>query len=138
MIENSRTDYGFRVTAPGFITAAEAQAWFDDLKTKVQVKNGRAFGLMVDIRGQKANPPETQEIINQAMQWLKKNGMQRSVVVMDSAVARLQIMRIAKQVGMYAYERYIDASRDAEWENKAVGWITNATDPDTLPGAINS
>lgn len=138
MIENQRTEYGFRVTAPGFITASEAQAWFEDLKAKVAVKNGRSFGLMVDIRGQKANPPETQEIINQAMQWLKKNGMQRSVVVMDSAVARLQIMRIAKQVGMYAYERYIDASRDPDWETKAVGWISNGTDPDLLPGAITS
>ena len=135
MIENQRTEYGFRVTAPGFITAAEAQTWFEDLKAKVALKNGRPFGLMVDIRGQKANPPETQELINNAMLWLRKNGVQRSAVILDSAVARLQIMRIAKQTGAYQYERYMDASRDTDWETKAINWISHGVDPDVHAGA---
>jgi hypothetical protein len=124
------TEYGLRTTAPGFITPPEAQAWFSDLQAKVAAKRGKSFGLIVDIRGQKANPPETQAIINKAMQWLKQNGLQRSVVVLDSAVARVQIMRIAKETGMYEYERYMDASKDTKWEEKALAWIVHGTDPD--------
>ncbi|MGE6758788.1 hypothetical protein D7X96_19295 [Corallococcus interemptor] len=129
MAENLRTEYGFRINAPGYITPAEAKVWFEDLRTKVSVKRGRPFGLMADIRSQKANPPETQEIIKNAMAWLRQNGMVRSAVVVDSTVARLMMVRMAKQSGVYEWERYIDASKDTDWEHKAIDWITNATEP---------
>src|SRR5262245_6580799 len=129
MAETMRTEYGFRANASGYITPAEAGAWFDDLRAKVAVKKGRPFGLMVDIRGQKANPPETQEIIKQAMMWLRQNGMVRSAVVLDSAVARLMMVRMAKQTGVYQWERYIDASKDTDWESKAIDWIVHETEP---------
>ncbi|MBU8900402.1 hypothetical protein DRW03_07945 [Corallococcus sp. H22C18031201] len=129
MAENLRTEYGFRANATGYITPAEANAWFDDLRAKVAIKKGRAFGLMVDIRGQKANPPETQEIIKQAMGWLRQNGMVRSTVVLDSAVARLMMVRMAKQSGVYQWERYLDASKDSDWETKAIDWIVHGHEP---------
>ncbi|MBJ6762446.1 hypothetical protein JGU66_16875 [Myxococcaceae bacterium JPH2] len=129
MAENLRTEYGFRANASGYITPAEANAWFDDLRAKVAIKKGRPFGLMVDIRGQKANPPETQEIIKQAMGWLRQNGMVRSTVVLDSAVARLMMVRMAKQTGVYQWERYLDASKDTEWEAKAIDWIVHGHEP---------
>jgi hypothetical protein len=69
------------------------------------------------------------------MVWLRKNGVQRSVVVVDNAVARVQIMRLAKETGTYAWERYLDASKDAKWEQKAVAWIVHGTDPDTQEAA---
>ncbi|RKG79886.1 hypothetical protein [Corallococcus terminator] len=129
MAENLRTEYGFRMNGSGYITPAEAKAWFEDLRMKVAVKKGRAFGLLVDIRGQKANPPETQEIIKTAMGWLKQNGMARSTVVLDSTVARLMMVRMAKQSGVYEWERYIDASKDPDWEHKAIDWIVNGAEP---------
>jgi hypothetical protein len=129
MAENLRTEYGFRMNASGYITPAEAKVWFEDIKAKVGIKKGRGFGVMVDIRGQKANPPETQEITKNAMIWLKQNGMVRSAVVLDSTVARLMMVRMAKQTGVYEWERYIDASKDTDWEHKAIDWIVNAAEP---------
>lgn len=128
--QNIVTDYGFRVHAPGYITPAEARAWFEDLKARVQALEGKPFGLMVDSRTQKANPPDTQELIKESMVWLRSHGMVRSVVVLDSTVALIQILRLAKATGVYAYERYMDALKDPEWEAKAVGWIKDAVDPD--------
>jgi hypothetical protein len=129
MAENLRTEYGFRVNAPGYITPPEAIAWFEDLRNKVALKKGRPFGLLVDIRSQKANPPETQETIKQAMMWLRQSGMTRSAVVLDSAVARLMMVRMAKQSGVYDWERYIDAGKDPDWETKALGWIVHGHEP---------
>jgi hypothetical protein len=86
--------------------------------------------MLVDSRTQKANPPETQEIIKEAMVWLRGHGMERSVVVLDSTVALIQILRLAKASGVYAYERYLDALKDPDWEAKAVDWIVRAIDPD--------
>lgn len=128
--QNIVTDYGFRVHAPGYITPAEARAWFEDLKARVQALEGKPFGLMVDSRTQKANPPDTQELIKESMVWLRSHGMVRSVVVLDSTVALIQILRLAKATGVYAYERYMDALKDPEWEAKAVGWIQDGIDPD--------
>jgi hypothetical protein len=45
-------------------------------------------------------------------------------------VALIQILRLAKATGVYAYERYMDALKDPEWEAKAVGWIQDGIDPD--------
>jgi hypothetical protein len=128
--QNIVTDYGFRVHAPGYITPAEARAWFEDLKARVQALEGKPFGMMVDSRTQKANPPDTQELIKESMVWLRSHGMVRSVVVLDSTVALIQILRLAKATGVYAYERYMDALKDPEWEAKAVGWIKDGIDPD--------
>lgn len=128
--QNSSTEYGFRVHAPGYITPVEARAWLEDLKPKVLALAGKPFGLLVDSRTQKANPPETQEIIKEAMVWLRSHGMERSVVVLDSTVALIQILRLSKSSGVYAYERYLDALKDPEWESKAVDWIVRAVDPD--------
>ncbi|HEX5754382.1 MAG TPA: hypothetical protein VFZ09_49825 [Archangium sp.] len=128
--QNVVTDYGFRVHAPGYITPAEARAWFEDLRSRVVALNGKPFGLLVDSRSQKANPPDTQELIKESMVWLRGHGMERSVVVLDSTVALIQILRLAKATGVYAYERYLDALKDPEWETKAVDWIARGIDPD--------
>jgi hypothetical protein len=131
--QNVATDYGFRSTAPGYIIPAEARLWFEDLKARVLRLEGRPFGLLVDSRTQKSNPPESQEIIREAMVWLRAQGMQRSVVVLDSTVALIQILRIAKSTGVYSYERYLDALKDVHWESKAVDWLVNGIDPDLPP-----
>jgi hypothetical protein len=31
---------------------------------------------------------------------------------------------------VYAYERYLDALKDPDWEAKALDWITRGIDPD--------
>jgi hypothetical protein len=131
--QNFVTDYGFRVHAPGYITPAEARAWFEALKPRVLALEGRPFGLLVDSRTQKANPPETQELIKEAMVWLRSHGMERSVVVLDSTVALIQILRLAKASGVYAYERYLDALKDPQWEARSLDWIIRAIDPDLPP-----
>jgi hypothetical protein len=128
--QNFVTDFGFRVHAPGYITPAEARAWFEELKSRVLALEGKPFGLLVDSRTQKANPPDTQELIKEAMVWLRGHGMERSVVVLDSTVALIQILRLSKASGVYAYERYLDALKEPDWEAKAVGWISHANDPD--------
>jgi hypothetical protein len=133
--QNFITDYGIRIHAPGYITPPEMRAWSDDLKPKVLSLNGKPFGLLVDIRTQRSNPQESQEIVKETMVWLRSHGMERSVVVLDSTVALIQILRLAKASGVYAWERYLDASKEPDWEAKALDWIIRAIDPD-LPVAV--
>lgn len=131
MAQNIKTRYGFRINAPGFLSLAETREWFEDLKRLVGT-SGKPFGLLVDIRSQRANPPESQAIIQEAMAWVKGAGLVRSAVVLDSTVAKLQTTRLAKTSGVYAWERYLDASKNLDWEKHAVEWIVNGVDPDKL------
>jgi hypothetical protein len=133
MAQNLKTAYGFRINAQGFVTLPEARVWFEDLKQLVGKKGGKPFGLLVDIRGQRGNPGESQEVIKEAMAWMKQAGLVRSAVVLDSTVAKIQTTRLAKTTGVYAWERYIDASKDLEWEKRAIDWIEHGIDPDKQP-----
>lgn len=133
MAQNLKTRYGYRINAQGFVTLPEARAWFEDLRRLVG-DSGKPFGLLVDIRGQRGNPAESQEVIKEAMAWMKQSGLARSAVVLDSTVAKIQTTRLAKTTGVYAWERYIDASKDPEWEARAVDWIVHGIDPDQQPG----
>jgi hypothetical protein len=130
---NFVTEYGFRVHAPGYITPEEARAWLEDLKHQVIALGGKPFGLMVDSRTQRANPTDTQELIRESMVWLRDHGMVRSVVVLDSTVALMQVLGLAKATGVYAYERYVDSLKDPNWEARALDWILRAIDPDLSP-----
>jgi hypothetical protein len=42
----------------------------------------------------------------------------------------MQFKRIAKQTGIYAFERYLDASKTPGYEKIGIAWIQNGVDPD--------
>ena len=60
----------------------------------------------------------------------KEKGMQRSAVILNSKVTTMQFMRLAKESGIYAFERYLDASAMADWGKVAVAWVKDGVDPD--------
>ncbi|MBM7119169.1 hypothetical protein [Archangium primigenium] len=131
--QNVSTAYGFRVQAPGYVTPADARAWFEDLQRQVSALEGRPFGLLLDARTQRANPPDTQALVREAMAWSRAHGLERAAVVLDSTVALIPLLRAAKSSGTDVYERYLDAEKDADWEARAEDWIVRGTDPDLLP-----
>jgi hypothetical protein len=56
--------------------------------------------------------------------------MQRSVVILKDKITMMQFRGIAKETGIYEWERYIDASAVENWEQIGLDWILNAVDPD--------
>jgi len=125
--ETRSTDYGYTSKFTGMLSLEEANDWFDDVKKTIAGKS--SFGQLIDLRGQKAQSPETNQVVQDAMAYVIEHGMKRSSVVLSSTVMKMQIQRLAKEVGMYAYERYFDPS-DEQWETKALAWIVDGTDPD--------
>jgi hypothetical protein len=123
-----KTPYGIRTSHSGFATTAEATQWLADCKRALGEPH--SFGQLVDLRGQKANSPETNEIIQRHMKWIRGHGLVRSAVVLSSAVTALQIKRLAKETGMYDFERYFSPETDPDWEQKALDWIEKGVDPD--------
>ena len=56
--------------------------------------------------------------------------MERSVVILNSPLMTMQAKRLSKESGIDAFERYIDASNDTNWEKHALAWVKSGVDPD--------
>jgi hypothetical protein len=113
----------------------DAEEIADLLEYSGEVLNDQqsGFGMLINMRGLKPLPKKALKGLHQA-QWLYKNkGMVRSAVVVSNAVLKTHLMQLAKQAGIYDWERYIDASTDQNWEQTAEDWIEQAIDPDMDP-----
>jgi hypothetical protein len=51
-------------------------------------------------------------------------------VILENAVITLQFRRLAKETGIYNWERYIDASKHKDWEKIGLDWVERGIDPD--------
>ncbi|NOT09484.1 MAG: hypothetical protein HOP28_14935, partial [Gemmatimonadales bacterium] len=117
------------LTLSGFITVEEMRRWGQEI---VQALSSLpdTFGIFVDLRTLAPLPPEAQAAMKQGQMFAKRRGMVRSVAIVENAITKLQFARIARETGIYAWERYVDASRDWDWEQRGLDWIIEGRDPD--------
>lgn len=121
--------YGYYLTFGGFIPKDEMDKWVKDSEKALAGQSGK-FGVFVDMRTLKPLPPDSQESMKTGQKLYKTKGMQRSVVILNDSVTTMQFKRIAKETGIYEWERYIDASKTINWEQVGVDWIKDGKDPD--------
>ena len=129
MYKIERTDYGLRLTFSGAMSFEEVERWGRDIVVALSALP-KSFGVFVDMRGLVPLAPEAQGALKQGQLFARQVGMQRSVVVVDNREIAEQFERIARQTGIYEYERYIDALTDKRWEEKSLDWIVDGIDPD--------
>lgn len=123
-----RKDYGFCLTFGGFIKADEMRAWAKEGRAALQGQKP-GFGVYVDMRSLKPLSQEVQEIMVGGQQLFKQAGMERSAVLVNSVTTAMQFKRLAKESGIYQWERYVSAT-DPQAEQKALAWVRSGQDPD--------
>lgn len=129
MYKVERAPYGLRLTLSGVMSSDEIHRWGRDV-VEVLHELERPFGVFVDMRQLVPPAPEDQGALKHAQIRARQLGMRRSVVIVDSAETAAEFARIAKQTGIYAYERYIHAVNDPRWEQRGLDWVTDGIDPD--------
>jgi len=129
MYNIEKNNYGFKLTFGGHINEEEMKKWVDDSR-KSLASAPSSFGVLIDMRTLKPLNPEAQKHMQEGQKLYKGKGMVRSAVIVSSAVTKMQFQRIAKETGIYEWERYIDASSVGNWEKVAIDWIANGKDPD--------
>ena len=55
--------------------------------------------------------------------------MERSIVIVRDKLTAMQFRLIAQKTGIYADERYIDASLNDYWEKEALNWLLSSIEP---------
>jgi hypothetical protein len=91
------TQYGYRCEVNGALSPGEARAWFEDIRRTVGVK--RSYCQLIDLRKSSTHPPDTKAVIQEIMQWNKTHGMQRSAIILASAILKMQTGRERSRLG---------------------------------------
>ncbi len=130
MYKIERKTSGYLLTFGGVITKDEMKNWVTESKAALAKEASTSFGVIVDMRTLAPLPPDTQELMVGGQQLYKQKGLKRSVVVVNNNVTAMQFKRLAKDSGIYQWERYIDASSTSNWTNVAVSWVRDGIDPD--------
>jgi hypothetical protein len=129
MYKIERRPSGYILTFAGAIDKKEMLQWVEESRESLKSAPSQ-FGVIVDMRDLPPLPPESQEAMQEGQKLYKAAGMTRSCVVVKNSVTALQFKRIAKETGIYAWERYLDASEIADWQKTAVAWVKDGIDPD--------
>lgn len=129
MYKIEKKDFGFKLTFGGFIEKEEMEQWVQESKKALLGKMGE-FSVFVDMRTLKPLPADAQEVMVNGQKLYRQAGMVRSVVILDNTITTMQFKRLAKESGIYEWERYIDASTTPKWELVGLGWLVKGTDPD--------
>jgi hypothetical protein len=124
-----QTQYGYKLVFEGFLQKQDLSTLLDDMKQTIRSR-GRKFPVLLDMRHSRAFPADAQVILKEAILFFKQVGMERNAVVLNSAIATLQVRRLGKETGIDATSRYIDASTEQDWEKVAIDWLVGAVDPE--------
>lgn len=57
-------------------------------------------------------------------------------MIVESAVAKMQFTRLAKESGIYEWERYVDAESWADPTAVARRWIDDGVEPDEVTASL--
>jgi hypothetical protein len=128
MYNIEKKPYGFKLTFDGFIKLDEMTKWVEDSKSKLN-SAGSKFGIFVDMRNLKPLAADVKSKMEEGQKLYKMKGMERSVVILNSAMTKMQFEKIAKESGIYQWERYINATDNPNWEKDGEAWLTSGTDP---------
>jgi len=129
MYKIEKTSYGVKMIFRDVIEKSELMNWLSDSKNILDTLSDK-FGVLVDMRELLPLTAESQLILQEGQKLYKEKGMERSVVILNSPILTIQIKRLSKATGIYAFERYIDSSKHSDWEEMAKEWIENAKDCD--------
>lgn len=124
--------WGIHLTFAGKMDAAEMTEWRESSGSYLADAE-EPFGVFVDMRNLRVLDDEAKEAMMRGQQDYREAGMARSVVILSSALLTMQFQGIAKDSGIYEYERYVDASQYDDWEaiqRVGLDWIVNGIDPD--------
>jgi hypothetical protein len=123
-----KTDYGFRITNSGLLTLPEAESFKFKLLEKLSGHQS-SFSLLVDIRGLIPLEPEVAEVIKEIMRTCAQMSIIRAAIVVSSPVIKAQQQQMSYDSLTAQFDRTIDASKYLDWEERALAWVKEGTEP---------
>ena len=124
-----KTEYGYHLTFGGYIMQDEMKLWVEEAQA-VRAPQKGSCAVFVDRRTLEPISADTPVQMQKGQRLYKQKGLVRSVVIQDNLTLTRQFQRIARQTGIQADERYIDASAVPDWEKVGMDWILEGKEPE--------
>ncbi len=121
MYKIEKTKYGIKNTFSSNIDASEMSEWKKESELLLE-KMLKEFVVYIDMIDLKVLSDDAKAIIAEGQKMYREKGMKRSVVIVKSATVALQFKNIARETGIYDYERYFSSDKDG-YEDKAMLWL---------------
>lgn len=121
--------FGYQLLFGGRVSGSQMRAWLAE-SIEALATAPPSFGVFVDMRTLRPLGDEARVLLLRGQRLYSKAGMQRSVVILDTADHGVHWQRIAQQSGIWPNERYIDASTNADWNADGLAWIIDGIEPD--------
>lgn len=130
MYKIERKTSGYLLIFRGDLDLETTKEWYAECR-KILVEDERdSFGVIVDWRDFGIIKPKAQPLMKEAQEYWRDHGMERSAVIIDDPIKKLNLSRVARQSGHYEWERFIDCTHDENWFETAKKWVVEGIDPD--------
>jgi len=130
MYKIDRRPSGYVLTFAGLIGPEEMLRWQKDSERTLSTETSSSFGVIIDMKDLQPLAAETKNIMVAGQKLYKAKGMKRSGVILNSPEVCAQFKNLAVVSGIYATERYIDASQKNNAVEIAISWVKDGIDPD--------
>lgn len=104
--------------------------WKQDSEKQLNNETAKEFGVIIDMKNLQPLSTATKEIMISGQKLYKAKGMKRSTVILNNGMLCVQFKNLAIVSGIYAYERYIDSSKNPNASDIAVKWVKDGIDTD--------
>ena len=124
--------YGYKIAFEGFFQGEDVDRFSEDMKRHVTRRGSdEPFAVVVDLREARTFPPEAQAGLMEIIGFCAQHGMNRNVIVVNSAISKIQANRLARESGVVDI-RFLDAAQVDDWEKVAEDWLIRGKDFDAL------
>ena len=114
----------YNLTFDGYMNPTEMQAWFTEAKHEL-LSSPKEFVVKVDMRRLSPLCPESQIIMQKAQKFYRDSGMDRSAVLLNNDLLRFQFEQIARNSGIFEWERYYSNS-DPDSDEAMNDWLVDS------------
>lgn len=128
-IEIIETDYGYRSISSDPVNLDDILDMAVKVKSIIQGRSSFCQFAEVHKETYFKDPPEVVAAVMDLMEYVIKNGLKRSVVIVPSRKIALKLIQMSFNSGMLEWERYI-AFTNPDWESFALDWLLKGIDPD--------
>jgi len=137
MYKIEKTSWGYELTFGGNMSPEEVSQWHQDWADVLKDQLG-PFSVFVDMRTLIPLSKEAMKPLAEGQRLARRNGMIRSVVIVQNPATASQFRRIAGDTGINQWERYIDATGADNWKELGMNWILQGIDPITVRPTVRT
>lgn len=108
-----------RIEWDGSWSVEDAKDYQQDYKQKIESFGGKPFTVIIDQSEFNLASQDASDVLIDVSKWILEQRMDKGVVIVGSAIAKLQMTRVAMKAGTYKKLKFVQNEKEAR---EYVGW----------------